>query len=175
VDASEILAALAGLRDQRAELDLAERGLISSARAAGVGWAQIASALGLASRQAAEQRLLRLSAGSTRDPVQARASRARQRIVDAPFGPAIADLRSAAGATLRTIVAIDGWEGLHPRAGLVRVALELAVSAPPGGLYELVRQAVDDAAQLSGSEVPPAAREAIRRLTLTLEATTPKI
>jgi hypothetical protein len=175
VDASGILSALARLREQRAELDLAERGLIESAREAGVGWARIASALGLASRQAAEQRLLRLSAGSTRDPVQARATRARQRFVDSPFGSVIAELRSAASAAHRQITTIDGWDGIHPRAALVRVALELAISAPPSGLYELVRQAMEDSAQLPASQVPPAAGEAIRKLALTLEAATPKI
>jgi hypothetical protein len=92
-----------------------------------------------------------------------------------PFGPEIAELRSAAAAAHRQIIAIDGWDGLHPRAGLVRIALELAVSAPPSGLYELVRQAVEDSAQLPESEVPPAAGEEIRKLALTLEATTPKI
>jgi len=175
VDASEILTELARLRDRRAELDLAERALIESAREAGASWAQIASALGLASRQAAEQRLLRLSAGDTRDPVQARVSRARQRIVDNPFGPVIADLRWAASAAHHQIATIDGWDAVHPRASLVRIALELAVSAPPGGLYELVRQAVEDSSQLPASQLPPVAREAIRKLALTLEAATPKI
>ncbi|GIH03211.1 hypothetical protein Rhe02_12780 [Rhizocola hellebori] len=175
MDASEIQNALARLRDQRAELDLAERALIEQAREAGLGWAQIASALGLASRQAAEQRLLRLSAGSTRDPVQARAKRAKQRIVDNPFGPSIAELRSAARAAQIQVAIVDGWDALHPRAGLIRRSLELAVSAPPSGLYELARQAIEDSTQLPVAEVPPAAGEAIRKLALTLEAATPKI
>jgi hypothetical protein len=175
MEASEILIALARLRERRTELDLAERALIESARDAGLGWAQIASGLGLGSRQAAEQRLMRLSAGSTRDPVQARAARAKQRIVDKPFGSKISELRSATSAAIHQIATIDGWDSVHPRAALVRIALELAVSASPSGLYELVRQAVEDSAHLSESEMPPAAGEAIRKLALTLEATTPNI
>lgn len=175
MDIAATLAALTGLRAQRAELDRAERALIESAREAGVGWAQIASALGLASRQAAEQRLLRLSGQASRDPVEVRAARVRQRIVDDMFGPQITELRSAASIALRHMAPADTWDGIHPRASLVRIALELAVSAPPGGLYELVRQAIDDSSRWPPADLPTGAAEALRQLALTFEASTPKI
>ncbi|MET0414606.1 MAG: hypothetical protein ABW022_01120, partial [Actinoplanes sp.] len=52
----------------RAELDAAELALIDQARRAGATWADVASALGLASRQAAEQRRQRLATAALREP-----------------------------------------------------------------------------------------------------------
>ena len=54
------LTELAQLRAARARLDEQELTLIERARHAGATWAQIATALGLTSRQAAEQRRQRL-------------------------------------------------------------------------------------------------------------------
>ncbi len=54
------LAALPLLRELRERLDGWEHGLIESARDAGASWADLASPLGVASRQAAERRYLRL-------------------------------------------------------------------------------------------------------------------
>ena len=78
-------------------------------------------------------------------------------------------------AAHRDVIAVDGWDALHPRAGLVRVGLELAVSAPPGALYELARQAVEDSSGLPADEIGPEAAEALQKLALTLEASTPKM
>lgn len=55
----------AGLRllaSARAELDAVEAGLLFAARGAGLTWPQISTALGLASAQAAQQRLNRVLA-----------------------------------------------------------------------------------------------------------------
>ena len=168
MDPVEILAELARLRTVRQDLDRAERELIEEAREQGVGWARIAESLGLATRQAAEQRLLRLSAGTSRDPSHGRVLRQEQRIVDEKFGPALAAIRKAASAAARRVTAVDGWDTRHPRAALVRIALELAVSAPPGALYELVQQAIDDSAQIPEALLPAEVAQALRKLALTL-------
>ncbi|GAA3382926.1 hypothetical protein [Cryptosporangium minutisporangium] len=72
-DAETILSALRMLRELREELAGWEPRLIDAARTLGVSWNDLAPALGVASRQAAERRYLRLrparadEAGSTRD------------------------------------------------------------------------------------------------------------
>src|ERR687898_788875 len=58
---AQVLDALAQLRWAQAELESAEHRLITAARAAGVSWQALAPALGVASRQAAERRYLRLT------------------------------------------------------------------------------------------------------------------
>ncbi|MDQ0379538.1 hypothetical protein [Amycolatopsis thermophila] len=62
----KVLAALRVLRELREELMTWEPQLIRAARELGVSWAELAPALGVASRQAAERRYLRLrdAAGS---------------------------------------------------------------------------------------------------------------
>jgi hypothetical protein len=61
VNSSKVLAALAELRDIQQQLAAWEPLLIGAARDRGVSWAAIAPALGVASRQAAERRYLRLN------------------------------------------------------------------------------------------------------------------
>ncbi|MGW1346746.1 hypothetical protein ACWCOV_37230 [Kribbella sp. NPDC002412] len=63
----DVLAALAGLRAVQDQLASWEPLLIGAARARGASWAAIAPALGVASRQAAERRYLRLNPHTT-DP-----------------------------------------------------------------------------------------------------------
>src|SRR5688572_13221790 len=58
--AAEVLAALVALRALRASLDDWEPELIAAARSTGASWAELAPVLGVASRQAAERRYLRL-------------------------------------------------------------------------------------------------------------------
>lgn len=58
--AGQVLAALMLLRELRAELAGWEPQLIAAARELGASWADLAPALGVASRQAAERRYLRL-------------------------------------------------------------------------------------------------------------------
>lgn len=96
------LAALLLLREIREELAGWESGLIETARGQGASWADLAGPLGVASRQAAERRYLRLRpgrAGSTGEQrVQAtRDTRAADRTVTAWARDNAADLRRLAG------------------------------------------------------------------------------
>ncbi|MCY0937572.1 HSP18 transcriptional regulator [Streptomyces sp. H34-S4] len=96
------LAALLMLREVREELAGWESGLIETARGHGASWADLAGPLGVASRQAAERRYLRLrpgAAGTTGDErVQAtRDTRAADRTVTTWARDNAADLRRLAG------------------------------------------------------------------------------
>ncbi|MEV7557628.1 HSP18 transcriptional regulator [Streptomyces sp. NPDC089795] len=96
------LAALLMLREIREQLAGWESGLIETARGQGASWADLAGPLGVASRQAAERRYLRLrpgAAGSTgEERVQAtRDSRAADRTVTAWARDNAAELRRLAG------------------------------------------------------------------------------
>ncbi|MGW8777551.1 HSP18 transcriptional regulator [Streptomyces sp. NPDC055796] len=96
------LAALLMLREVREQLAGWESGLIETARGHGASWADLAGPLGVASRQAAERRYLRLrpgKAGSTgEERVQAtRGMRAADRNVNAWARDNAADLRRLAG------------------------------------------------------------------------------
>jgi len=101
----DVLQALDVLRELRLSLEEWEPQLIEVARAAGASWAEIAPALGVASRQAAERRYLRLRRagggddGATQDQrVQAeRDRRAGDRAVTAWARAHGADLRQLAG------------------------------------------------------------------------------
>jgi hypothetical protein len=64
---AELLAALSTLRELRDELAAWEPPLIAAARAVGASWAELAPALGVSSRQAAERRFLRLQPSGTED------------------------------------------------------------------------------------------------------------
>lgn len=99
---TDVLAALTALRELRDRLDAYEPELIAAARAAGVSWADLAPALGVASRQAAERRYLRLRPGNRRltgdERVLAeRDRRAGDRAVTAWARANGADLRQLAG------------------------------------------------------------------------------
>jgi hypothetical protein len=65
VPTDEVLAALDALRSVRERLGAWEPELIAAARAGGTSWAALAPALGVASRQAAERRFLRLRPSAT--------------------------------------------------------------------------------------------------------------
>lgn len=133
----------------RREVDEAERELIEAARAQGHGWAEIAAALGLRSRQAAEQRWLRLSSVERRDPGPERARRRVQQSVDARAGVEIARLRKAVIAAYRQV---KGPE-------LLKQTLAAAIDAPPGALFELAAKAVGDSQETTEMH---ALREALR-------------
>jgi hypothetical protein len=101
---AQFLAALASLRELRAQIAAWEPDLIDAARSRGASWTELAPALGVASRQAAERRYLRLrpspddqvSTGDQR--VQAeRDRRAGQRAVAHWARDHAADLRQLAG------------------------------------------------------------------------------
>lgn len=101
---SELLEALVRIRLLREQLTQWEPQLIDAARAGGVSWAQLAPALGVASRQAAERRYLRISPNAT-DPTMngeqrvqaARDQRASDRAVAVWAKANAADLRRLAG------------------------------------------------------------------------------
>ncbi|MFJ5548740.1 HSP18 transcriptional regulator [Streptomyces sp. NPDC093225] len=129
-DPQEALAALLLLREVREELAGWESGLIETARAAGASWADLAGPLGVASRQAAERRYLRLRpgrAGTTgEERVQAtRDSRAAQRTIDAWARDHAADLRQLAGQ-ITALTALDA----SGRASIGDVRQALASSDP---------------------------------------------
>ncbi|WP_329286883.1 HSP18 transcriptional regulator [Streptomyces sp. NBC_00691] len=95
------LAALLMLREVREQLASWESGLIETARDQGASWADLAGPLGVASRQAAERRYLRLrpgTPGSTgEERIQAtRDTRAADRTVTAWARDNAADLRRLA-------------------------------------------------------------------------------
>jgi hypothetical protein len=104
-DVADLLHALVLLRRAQHELTALEPALIRAARAAGISWQELAPALGVSSRQAAERRYLRLTppttdeAASTRDGrVRAeRDRRAGQRAVAQWANDNTADLRQLAG------------------------------------------------------------------------------
>ena len=112
-DGDRWLEALARLRAVREQLAEWEPTLIDHARATGVSWAQLAPALGVASRQAAERRYLRISPRSA-DPAMtgeqrvqaARDQRASERAVASWARDNAADLRRLAGQ----VSALDGLD-----------------------------------------------------------------
>ncbi|MGW5852295.1 HSP18 transcriptional regulator [Streptomyces sp. NPDC055254] len=110
------LAALLCLRQVREQLAGWESGLIETARDAGASWADLAAPLGVASRQAAERRYLRLrpgAAGSTGEQrVRAtRDTRAADRTVTAWARDNAADLRRLAGRVTALTGLPTGAEG----------------------------------------------------------------
>ncbi|MEV6285653.1 hypothetical protein [Kribbella sp. NPDC051770] len=112
-DRAELLAALERIRALREQLTVWEPQLIDAARAAGVSWADLAPALGVASRQAAEKRYLRLNADAEAPAMTgeqrvraARDQRAGDRAVLAWARDNAADLRRLAGQ----VSALDGLD-----------------------------------------------------------------
>jgi hypothetical protein len=103
-DPQQLLEALVRIRNLREQLTAWEPQLIDAARAEGISWTQLAPALGVASRQAAERRYLRLNPNSS-DPTMngeqrvqaARDRRASDRAVAAWARDNAADLRRLAG------------------------------------------------------------------------------
>jgi hypothetical protein len=126
-DPEDLLEALVRLRALRERLTDWEPRLIDAARAAGVSWTQLAPALGVASRQAAERRYLRLNPNSTgpamtgEQRVQAaRDQRASDRAVAAWARDNAADLRRLAGQ----VTSLDGLD--HPtQASVDRIHVAL--------------------------------------------------
>ncbi|WP_430779835.1 hypothetical protein [Actinoplanes sp. G11-F43] len=152
------LAELRAIRARRASLDAEELELIDQARRSGATWPEVAEALGLASRQAAEQRRHRLATAAER------ASRSRRQELDCGYGRDVPELRERAVELYRRIGADRRWDGRFIRAILVRETLAAAPDAPAGALYDLVVAVLSD---LSGPGVPPfpgPLRSAIERL-----------
>ncbi|MGI5523160.1 hypothetical protein ACQEUX_19830 [Micromonospora sp. CA-259024] len=151
------LAQLADVRATRARLDEQELDLIDRARHDGATWAQIATALGLGSRQAAEQRRQRL--------VAARWSRRQQ--LDLRLSPQIRTLRGAVADLDRWIAADRRWDTRFRRAALVRSTVDVALDADPGSLYALALHLAADLAE-AGGRLPPPVQAVGTKLTDTL-------
>lgn len=102
-DLDQLFAALTALRELRQVVAAWEPELITAARAAGASWRQLAPALGVTSRQAAERRYLRLrpsDTGETTGEARVRATRdhrAAQRAVSEWARDNAAELRQLAG------------------------------------------------------------------------------
>lgn len=136
-DSAQFLVALALLRQMREQLAGWEPELIDAARASGASWAQLAPALGVASRQAAERRALRLRPGTdlaaTTGDQRVTAERDRRagvRAVDAYARDHAADLRVLAAQ-------IGGLTGLPQAAEAPMAALHEALgSADAAALLE---------------------------------------
>lgn len=148
----DLVTALTTVPGLRRELDELEAALLDRARASGVSWHDIATALGLRSRQAAEQRRLRLTpAQVNRDPAEARRHRRDQQAADTAAGERVILLREA-------VKHLVEWLDQDERAGqpalrLARRTLRIALDAPPGALVDLTRLALTDlAGEVDGSQ-----------------------
>jgi hypothetical protein len=154
---SPVLRSLGDVVAARACLDARELDLIDTARRQGATWAQVAAALGLTSRQAAEQRRQRLAAAAAREA----------RALDIRYGAHLVAVRRAVADLHRVIRADPRWADRFTRAALVRDTVGAAVDAVPGSLFALARQATDDLAGADLRRTPRDARAAagaLRRL-----------
>lgn len=172
-DGRAALAGLGTIDGARRTLDDLERRLITESRRRGATWAQVASALGLASRQAAEQRWTRLCGDPTRAVPEIRQDRRRQRSVDKMNGAGMAALRTAAVELHRGLRLDAAWDGRFPTAALVRATLAAAVDSPPGALFSLAEAAIDDLSRVRPIEVPRAMRASVESLREAVELATP--
>lgn len=141
----------------RSRLDREELELIDRARRAGATWGEIAGALGLRSRQAAEQRRLRL------------ATAVPPAVPDA-YG--LAALRETALELHRRVGADRRWDRRFTRAVLVRETLSAVPGAAGGALFALVEAALTDLAD-AAVPLPAPTRAAVDRLRAAWEAASP--
>jgi hypothetical protein len=151
----------------REALDARELRLIDQARRDGATWAEIAAALGLTSRQAAEQRRGRLAAAV------ARAESAPRQELDVRYGDDIAAVRAATSALHRTLIDDRHWDHRFVRAALVRDTLHAAAEAAPGPLFALAAQAVTDIAESGVLLFPPPIAKALTALRRALQTAAP--
>lgn len=112
VESDQLLAALTTLRSVREQLGEWEPELIAEARTRGISWGALAPALGVASRQAAERRFLRLQPSATGERTgEARVDAERDRRAG---DRAVADWARRNSAVLRQLAgqvsALDGLD-----------------------------------------------------------------
>lgn len=157
------LSELRAVPAERARLEARELELIDRARREGATWVEIAEAIGVSSRQAAEQRRARLASSLRPARVQ----------LDLRYGSKVADLREAAVELHRRIGADRRWDARFTRAQLVRETLGAAFDAPVSGLYALAVEAVDDLDR-AGARLPGPTAAAVARLRETLAEATPQ-
>ena len=149
---------LEAIAAQRERLDERELALIDRIRREGATWGQVATALGLASRQAAEQRRQRLAVAVDR------ALRSRRREQDRRYGEPIEALREAVCELCAAIRADGRWGGRFVRAALVRDTLTLAEVAEPGPMFALAAQAAADLGESGVEVLPGAVRDGVLQL-----------
>jgi hypothetical protein len=152
-EAADLLAALGALSRLRTNLDRWEPVLIESARLRGLTWAQIAPALGLASRQAAERRYLRLKPQAADRPGTTREHRVDATRNLRSADRAVADWARGNAASLRQLA---GQITALPRASTKRSAVNDAVDRVRAVLgsddaAELVQPLADAALSLRAS------------------------
>ncbi|MFF7256186.1 HSP18 transcriptional regulator [Streptomyces microflavus] len=131
-DRDRALASLQLLRELRERLAGWETGLIEAARTAGASWTDLAEPLGVASRQAAERRYLRLRPGSLGSTGEQRVKatrdrRAADRTITTWARENAADLRSLAGQ-------VTALTGLPAAAGPPLNHLRRALAADDAAL-----------------------------------------
>ncbi|WP_199442709.1 HSP18 transcriptional regulator [Umezawaea beigongshangensis] len=155
--ADAALAALAALREVREELAAWEPELIATARAHGVSWADIAPALGVASRQAAERRYLRLrpsAEGHATGEERVRAERSRRagvRAVNEWARDNAAALRGLAGRGGASDVEQGYLDDLHTALGADEPsALLEPLAAVQGRLRETDPGLAEEIAEMTG-------------------------
>ncbi|WP_406044146.1 hypothetical protein OG799_06755 [Micromonospora sp. NBC_00898] len=148
------LVQLAEVGAARARLDERELELIDRARHGGATWAQVAAALGLGSRQAAEQRRQRLVA----------ARRSRRQDLDLRYSGRVAAIRTAVSELQRWIAADRRWDVRFRRAALVRSTVEVALDADPGSLYALASHLAADLADAGRDRLPAPVQAVAARL-----------
>jgi hypothetical protein len=153
-----LLAALVLLRWLRVELDTWEPDLIAAARERGASWADLASALGVASRQAAERRYLRVRVpdepGDTATTREGRVSAERDRRAG---DRAISQWARDHGADLRQLAGqITALTGLDADAQTSVDRLHHALGATD--LPTLVQLLADTRQHLSGKHAALAER-----------------
>ncbi|MEO3819247.1 hypothetical protein [Plantactinospora sp. B24E8] len=131
--AGQVLDALVQLRHLRAELATWEPRLIEAARERGASWADLAPALGVASRQAAERRYLRLRPDEAGAPPRTRDDRVRAERDRRAGNRAVARWARDNGADLRQLAGqITALTDLAPtaRGDLDRLHHALGTSDP---------------------------------------------
>jgi hypothetical protein len=161
------LSELREIPTRRALLDAAELELIDRARREGATWPEIAEALGLASRQAAEQRRLRLARAAER------ALRPLRDELDQGYAQSVPGLRQSAVDLHRRIGADRRWDHRFTRAVLVRETLAAAPDAPAGALFDLVTAVLADLAAPGVPVFPEPLRSAVDHLRTSLAAAKP--
>jgi len=175
---NESLTAIGGLRR---DLDRIEYQLIRTARGTGLGWREIAHRLGLRSRQAAEQRYLRLSTHAEPDLGAVRKRLARRREMDSQAGADAARLRAAVDGLLGQLGSLVGSHDLDRRnaraAALLLAAdtLRIAVDGEAGALYDLAAQAVTDLAGAPSDLRSDALDKAVHEVRAALDSVRPPL
>lgn len=162
----EIGLALELLAVARADVDVAEVKLLTRAREYGMSWAKIAEHLPVATRQAAEQRYLRLYAAyiqrsddeQPRDPRPVRDERRRQQQVQKILNANHELLRSVGTALSDTLFAGDTWDQLTKSFA----AHAQSLASPVEPLLRAVRAALRQ-------DKPLALFQGLQRLVVALE------